>query len=240
MDLYFYLILGIATALGFAFAVSIKGILYHTPDTDNELMAYAAAQSHKWRWPSDVHKYGLGKTAMKDLSIFLIAIFQKIFRDNTSDYPYTVMSGLFVSVSGVLIYLITANYFNPLIGLAAGLFYLFSFWSWQGSLYGGHANVANLFFLLSIFALQWTMIGLLSSLWSFALAGAFFCFALFSSPSAYKYSASFLVAASYTRFILLPQTNAHAFLYSLVPTPLINIIAFLLPLLSALSLIFFF
>src|SRR3989338_5440203 len=242
MDTYFYLIVGIATVASVSFSLITKGILYHTPDTDNELMAYAAAQSDKWRWLSDVHKYSAStrKVSMKEWTIILLSVFQKIFRTKTTDWPYVSMAGLAVSFSTVLIYLITSNYFYSSIGLIIAILYIVSFWSWQVSLYGGHANVANLFFLLSIFALQWPTAGLLSSLWSFALAGAFFCFALFSSPSAYKYSASFLVAASYTRFILLPQTNAHAFLYSLVPTPLINIIAFLLPLLSALSLIFFF
>src|SRR3989338_4915636 len=98
MDVYFYLILGIAVAFGTAFSVSTRGILYATPDTDNELMVYAAAQSHKWRWPSDVHKYGAGKTRMKDVSILLLAIFQKITGDKESNYPYTVMTGISVSI----------------------------------------------------------------------------------------------------------------------------------------------
>lgn len=225
----FYLILSVATTFGIAFAISARGILYHTPDTDNELMAYAAAQSHKWKWPSDVHKYGAGKTSMKDMSIFLLAIFQRIFRDKTTDYPYTVMAGLSVSISGILIYAITANYFEPTTGLIAGLLYLFCFWPWQVSLYGGHVNVANLFFLISIFALQLPMISTVSAPLSFGVAGVMFCFSLFSSSSSYKYFASFFVAASYTRLILLEQTQATIHLYSYLSTPITNIITIFLP-----------
>src|SRR3990167_10134573 len=108
MDFYFYLISGIATTLGVTFALSAKGIIYATPDTDNELMAYAAAQSHKWRWPSDVHKYSAStrKVSMKEWTIILLSIFQKMFRDKTSNQPYVAMAGLAVSICTVLIYLI--------------------------------------------------------------------------------------------------------------------------------------
>lgn len=234
MGIYFYLILGIATSFGIAFVISIKGILYHTPDTDNELMAHAAAQSHNWRWPSDLHKYGAGKTRMKDVSILLLAIFQKITGDKESDYTYTAMTGISVSICGILIYLITANYFSPTIGLFAGLLYLCSFWPWQVSLYGGHANIGNLFFLLSIFALQWPMIGAVSGTLSFGIAGALFCFSLFSSSSSYKYFASFFIAASYTRFILLEHVNAPIHLYSYSSTSITNIISIFFPLAIAL------
>ncbi len=230
MSIYFYLIWGIAASLGTAFAISTRGVLYHTPDTDNELMAYAAAQSDKWHWPSDVHKYGAGKTRMKDVSILLLAIFQKITGDKESDYPYTIMTGISVSICGILVYLITANYFNPTIGLFAGLLYLCSFWPWQVSLYGGHANIANLFFVLSISALQWPMISSVSATLSFAIAGALFCFSLFSSPSSYKCSATFFIAATYTRFTLLQHAGVSIHLYSYLSTPTTSILMLFLPL----------
>lgn len=234
MDPYFYLILGIAVSFGIAFSVSTRGILYSSTDTDNELMAYAAAQSHKWRWPSDLHKYGAGKTRMKDVSILLLAMFQKITGDKESDYPYTFMTGVSVSICGILIYIITATYFNPMIGLFAGLLFLCSFWPWQISLYGGHVNIANLFFLISIFALQLPMISAVSAPLSFGVAGAMFCFSLFSSSSSYKYFVSFLVAASYTRLLLLEQAKATIHLYSYLPTPTTNIITLFLPIAMAL------
>lgn len=203
MDLYFYLILGIATAFGAAFVISIRGIYYSSPDTDNELMAYAAAQSHKWHWLSDVHKYSVSsvKVAMKEWTIILLSIFQKILRDKTTNRPYTVMTGLAVSVSTVLIYLIASSYFNQTVGLIVAVLYIVSFWPWQVSLYGGHANIANLFFLLSAYSIQ--LAASATSVPSFILiaaGGAFLGFSLFSSPSAYKYFIAVFAALFFSTY----------------------------------------
>src|SRR3989344_9511122 len=140
MDIYFYVILGIAVTFGITFVASTKGIYYHAHDTDNELMAYAAAQSSKWRWLSDVHKFSAStrKVSMKEWTIILLSVFQKIFRTKTTDWPYVSMAGLAVSFSTVLIYLITSNYFYSSIGLIIAILYIVSFWPWQVSLYGGH------------------------------------------------------------------------------------------------------
>lgn len=203
MDPYFYLILGIATAFGAAFVISIRGIYYNSPDTDNELMAYAAAQSHKWRWLSDVHKYSAStiKVSMKEWTIILLSIFQKIFKDKTTNRPYTVMTGLAVSVSTVLIYLIASGYFNQTAGLIVSVLYIISFWPWQVSLYGGHANIANLFFLLSIYSIQ--LVAGVAPIPSFILTaagGAFLGFSLFSSPSAYKYFIAVFAALFFSTY----------------------------------------
>ena len=189
MDFYFYIILGIAAAFGTAFIVSTKGIFYASPDTDNGLMAYAAAQSHKWRWLSDVHKYSAStrKVTMKEWTIILLSLFQKIFRDKTTDRPYTVMTGLAVSISTILIYLIASNYFNPATGFIIAILYIISFWPWQISLYGGHVNMANLFFLLSIYSIQMSSVAALSPFIPIAFGGASLGFSIFSSPSSRKY-----------------------------------------------------
>src|SRR3989338_7356714 len=189
MDFYFYIILGIAAAFGTAFIVSTKGIFYASPDTDNGLMAYAAAQSHKWRWLSDVHKYSAStrKVTMKEWTIILLSLFQKIFRDKTTDRPYTVMSGLAVSISTILIYLIASNYFDPATGFIIAILYVISFWPWQISLYGGHVNMANLFFLLSVYSIQMSSDAILSPFILISFGGAFLGFCLFCSPSSHKY-----------------------------------------------------
>lgn len=190
MDLYFYLILAIATVFGVSFAISTKGIYFSTPDTDNELMTYAAAQSHKWRWLSDVYKYSASKVkvAMKEWTVILLSIFQRIFKDRTTNRPYTIMTGLAVSASTLLIYLIAADYFNQSVGMIVAILYIISFWPWQVALYGGHVNIANLFFLLSVYIIQ--IAANMPPIPLFALiaaGGAFFGFCLFSSPSAHKY-----------------------------------------------------
>ena len=202
MDTYFYLIVGIATVASVSFSLITKGILYHTPDTDNELMAYAAAQSDKWRWLSDVHKYSAStrKVSMKEWTIILLSVFQKIFRTKTTDWPYVSMAGLAVSFSTVLIYLITSNYFYSSIGLIIAILYIVSFWPWQVSLYGGHANIANLFFLLSVYSVQMASESILPQFFLLNLGGVFMCLCLFSSPSSHKYSIAIFAALFFTAY----------------------------------------
>jgi hypothetical protein len=186
---YFYIILGITAIAGIGFSVITRGIFYNTQDTDNELMAYAAAQSHKWRWLSDVHKYSAStrKVSMKECTVILLAIFQKLFRSKTTDWPYASMTGFAISISTILIYLIASNYFSPVIGLIVAVLYIISFWPWQISLHGGHVNMANLFFLLSIYSIQISSGALFPHTVLIAGGGAFFALCLFSSPSSHKY-----------------------------------------------------
>lgn len=56
-------------------------------DTDDEYRVRAVAQSHKWHWPSDMHKCGTIKTNTKDGMILLLVLFQKLFRNNYSERP---------------------------------------------------------------------------------------------------------------------------------------------------------
>lgn len=209
MDLSFYLILGISAFFGVAFAISTKGIFYHTPDTDNELMAYAAAQSHKWKWFSDVHKYSAStrKCSMKEWTIILLSIFQKIFRSKTTDWPYTAMTGLSISFSTLLIYAITANYFNEVTGLLIALLYIISFWPWQVSLYGGHANMANLFFLLSAYSIQISFGVSIFPLILITVGGVFLGFCLFSSPSSHKYLIGIFAALFFNSYRNFFESN---------------------------------
>lgn len=202
MDLYFYLVLGISACFGIAFAISTRGIFYHTPNTDNELMAYAAAQSHKWKWPSDVHKYSAStrKVSMKEWTVILLSVFQKILRDKTTDWPYVTMTGTAVSASTILIYLIAANYFNPTVGLIVSSLYIVSFWPWQVSLYGGHSNIANLFFLLAIYSIQVAFNYTTYQPVLLATGGAFLGLCLFSSPSSHKYFPAIFAALFFNTY----------------------------------------
>src|SRR3989344_5032921 len=197
---YLYLILGLAAASSIIFSFMTKGVLYATPDTDNELMAYAAAQSHRWRWLSDLHKMGLGKTGMKDLTVILISVFQKIFRNKTDDHPYIALAGTAHAFSSLLVYFIASEYWDPAIALFLGLLYLFSVWNWQIALYGGHANVATMLVLLSVWFTQQTNNGLMwPGIWLVA-AGMMFCFAQFASASTIKYTPLFFGAIIFERY----------------------------------------
>lgn len=202
MDIYFYIIFAIATVFGVAFAVSTRGIYYATPDTDNELMAYAAAQSHRWKWFSDVHKYSAStrKVSMKEWTVILLSVFQKILRDKKTDWPYVTMTGTAVSVSAILIYFIAAGYFNPTVGLIVSILYIISFWPWQVSLQGGHANIANLFFLFSVYSIQTAFNSLPFQFILTAAGGAFLGLCLFSSPSSHKYFIAVFAALFFAQY----------------------------------------
>lgn len=215
MSAYFYLIVGIAATAGIGFSVITRGLLYHTPDTDNELMAYAAAQSHKWRRLSDIHKYGAGKTSMKDMVIILLALCQKIMGDRESDHPYVTLAGFAISASTVLLYLIGTNYWGPTIGLFISLLYLFSFWPWQIALHGGHINIANTFFLLSIYLIQRSSVDHLDLY--LALSGVIFCWTMFSSASAMRYLVPFFAGLFYSEYNLLISRHDYAGLYKALP-----------------------
>ena len=213
MDTHFYSILAIASFTGIGFSIITRGIFYHTPNTDNEIMTYAAAQSHKWQWLSDIHKYGM-KTYMKDMSIILIAILQRIMRDKKSDHPYTTIGGLAISISAVLTYLIGTNYWGSTIGLLVALLYLFSFWPWQTALYGGHANIASMFFLLAVYFVQSSNINFPIYLF---LAGISVCCMMFSSGSAPKLLGPFWISLFYTQYNAQIKMLDYGKLYSLLP-----------------------
>lgn len=202
MDIYFYIILAIAMVFGVAFAIGTRGIYYATPNTDNELMAYAAAQSHRWKWLSDVHKYSAStrKVSMKEWTVILLSVFQKILRDKKTDWPYVAMTGTAVTVSAILIYLIATGYFNPTVGLIVSILYIISFWPWQVSLQGGHANIANLFFLFSVYSIQTVFNGTLPQFILVAAGGAFLGLCLFSSPSSHKYFIAVFAALFFAKY----------------------------------------
>ena len=216
MEIYLYLITVIAAITGIGFSVITRGILYHTPDTDNELMAYAAAQSHKWRWFSDLHKMGAGKTGMKDITIILISVFQKIFRNKTGDHPYVAMAGMANAFSSFLIYLIALEYWNPAIALFLSIFYLVSLWNWQIALYGGHANIATTLLLLSVLFVQQTNSSLLAPVIWLITAGIIFCFAQFASASTIKYTPLFLAAVFFERYRTMIRDEGWSAVYASV------------------------
>ncbi len=189
------------------FSIATRHILFNGPNTDNELMVHAAAQSYKWRWLSDLHKYSLSpfKMGMKEFTVILISVFQKILRDKTSDHTYTTLSGTMVAVSAVLIFLIGSNYWTPTIGLFMGFLLLLSLWPWQTALYGGHTNVAMAVSLLSIFFVHQAgasdLVG--GQFFWLMTAGGVLCLTLFSSASSFKYLPLFWGAVVYEKYNLI-------------------------------------
>src|SRR3989344_3664097 len=194
-----------SSLLAISFSVATRRIQYHGPDTDNEIVTHTAAQSYKWHWLSDLHKFTVSpfKTGMKDVSIILIAVFQRILKDKKTDHAYVTLGGTTVAVSSILIFLIGSNYWNPTIGLFLGIFLLLSFWLWEISLWDSHPNVATMFALLSIcFVQQANTGGLMSQFLWLALAGGILCLTQFSSASALKYLPLFWGAVVYEKYKL--------------------------------------
>jgi len=204
------------------FFLATRNIQYHGPNTDNEIMAHAAAQSYQWRWLSDIHRFTVSpfKTAMRDVSVILISVFQKILKDKETDHPYVTLGGTTVAMSSVLIFLIGSNYWNSTVGLFLGLFLLLSFWLWEVSLNGSHNNVTTMLSLLSIYFIQQVNTGNLMSpfLWLSAVGGIL-CLTQFSSASALKYMPLFWGAIVYEKYNLISSSkNGLSGLYLLMKT----------------------
>ncbi len=197
-DINFLLVLISALGIGFIFSFATKDAIYYGQNTDNELMVYAAAQSDKWKWFSDLHKYARGKTGMKDLTVILISFFQKILRNKEAEHSYLTLGGFSNSFSAIFIYLIASAYWGPGVGMFVSILFLTSVWNWQTALYGGHGNVAMMIFLASVFFLQQSDSGMLMSSWWWVFcSGVIFCFAQFASASSIKYSPLYLAAAAF-------------------------------------------
>lgn len=176
--------------------------------SDNDLMIKSAARSNEWRWPSDMHTktYTGTATSQKDLTIILLAVFQKLFRDKNGEFPILALWGFTHAASAFLVYLIGSSYWNPNIALLISLLYLSSFWMWQMSLFVGHLNVATMFFLLAVYCLTQAVgaSSLITNLLIFA-SGIYFCCMLFSSSSSLRYAILFFVAVFWTKFQMVGQ-----------------------------------
>ncbi len=190
---YSYIAVCISLVFWFGFLWLTRKISFMSIDTDDEYQIRAATQSHKWRWPSDMHKSGTIKTNTKDGMILLLVLFQKLFRNNHSERPLMALYGFSVAVSGLLIFFIGSNYWGNFIGFWLMMLYLLSAWPWQTALYGGHVSVSTMAFLTSVLAIQQISPGTPNFLVLMGV-GILFCFTLFSSGSSIKYIPLFFVA----------------------------------------------
>lgn len=201
MDPYFLIVAILSLGSAVIFSYLTRGIQYFSTDTDNEKQVYAAAQAYKWRWPSDVHKYGMGKTQMKDVTIMLIAFFQKLLGDKHTEHPLTTMCGFANAASAILLFLIARNYWSSPVALVVSLLFLFSAWVWQVALFGGHIVDATTIFLLSVYLAQHAaFVNSPVTWWWLGAAGAAFSLTMFASASARKYIILFLAAVFYAKY----------------------------------------
>jgi hypothetical protein len=174
--------------MGLVVARMTRHVTFFATDTDNEKMVKAAARAKEWRWPSDMHKYGNGKTRMKDGTVLGLAVMQRLLGNRTGDYPLVVLCLVANAVSAILVFLIASAYWNTAVGLLVWSLLVTCFWPYQLALLGAHICVAQTFFLAAVFFLQHGVPApALSAFgWYFA-AGAATGLMLFSSASARKY-----------------------------------------------------
>src|SRR3989344_7513842 len=104
---YNYLAIGLPLVFWLAFLWLTRKISFMSVDTDDEYQVRAAAQSHKWRWLSDMHQSGTIKTNTKDGMILLLVLFQKLFRDKSGERPLMALYGFCVAMSGLLTFFIS-------------------------------------------------------------------------------------------------------------------------------------
>ncbi|MFQ6026872.1 MAG: hypothetical protein ACE5Q6_05075 [Dehalococcoidia bacterium] len=176
-------------------AIMVRGITFFGTGTDNEQQARAAASAGKWRWPSDMHQYGGGKTRMKDGVVLGLAVTQRLLRDRTSEYPIIILCVAANAVSAVLVFLVASSFWNVGIGLLLWALLLSCFWPYQLALFGAHICIGQAAFLASVYLMQLAPAPVLPySLALYLAAGLAAGFMMFSSASSRKYLPLLIVA----------------------------------------------
>ncbi|MCK5581284.1 MAG: hypothetical protein KAJ18_08425 [Candidatus Omnitrophica bacterium] len=133
----------------------------------------------------------------KETLMLGIACLQKILDDNQSLYPNTLLLILATSLSSILFFFITKNFWNPRIGLIAFILFISCLWPHLYILQGSHQPLVFLFFLSTFFFFQNIH---KKKIFSFC-AGVSLGFMIFSSPTAALYFPYFLL------IFLLPKTE---------------------------------
>lgn len=189
-DFYFIIVTALSSITALAIIIATRKIQYNGVGTDNQIMANIASQVRLLGWPSQIHKTEF-KSLMKDTTILLIAVFQRLLRNKKTDHPYIVLNCVSNVVSAIFIYLIAKEYFSAEIAFFASTLFTTYVFAWLAVIQVGHTTVANAFFLLSVFStlqiphnpFAWTIV-----------TGVLFALCMFSSPSARKYILLFFAA----------------------------------------------
>lgn len=135
-------------------ARSAVGVTFMSIGSDNQLHVLAAAHFSEWRRPSDMHRYGSGKTLMKDVCVLGVVVMQRLLGDKESDYPHLVLGLVTNSVSAVLVFLIASSYWNTEIGLLVWALLIACLWPYQLALYGAPICTGQMLFLSAIYCMD--------------------------------------------------------------------------------------
>jgi hypothetical protein len=189
LNLIGFAIVTVWASLSFCLTVRYaRGIPSDGEGSDAMKQIRGAAQSDKWRWPSDMHRFIPVKASMKDIGVLMLALFQRLMRDRESFHPLVASCAFAHAASIVLMYWLGTVYFGALPALAVTLLFATSLWSYQVLLNGGYQVTALPFLLLC--ALCAELSGRANGLTLLALAfcaGACFALMNFSSASARKW-----------------------------------------------------
>lgn len=238
----------VAIVSGVILARKTQGITFHGSNSDNEKQVRAASLAGQWRWPSDMHKYGNGKTRTKDVFVLGLVILKRLFGSRTGGDPTVLLCIITNSMSAVLVFLVAKTYWDIATGLLVFALFITSFWPYLVVLFGGHICVAQMFFLVSVYLMQlaelrfwpsdsvlYFVSGLAIGLMMFSsassrkylplLGGAFFysqrdAFAMFAErmPSDLPYIEGVRLATAYLALALLLGTGLAALIYKRVVT----------------------
>jgi hypothetical protein len=207
------IVFAVTIAVALAVIRMVNGITYFSTNTDNANQIRAAAQIGKWRWPSDMHKYGNSKTRMKDGVVLLLAGMQRLLRNKDGDYPLVVLCILGNSVSAVLVFLIASRYWNTGVGLLVFGLFITCVWHYQIALFGGHICTAQMFFLLAVYFMPVAeSASAFSAMAWYFIAGLAIGLMMFSSASARKYLPLLIGAFLYSqrRAIIIPGQEGYS------------------------------
>lgn len=163
------------------------------------LTAVAAEAGRQWRWPAQMHRPERRATFMKDATIVLLALSQRLFRDRTTMYPLIALQGFANVVSAGLVFQLAQLYWSAPVAALLALLFVAASWPWQIALLMGHINVATMFFLAAIYLTALSAGAGALALWYLAAAGAVFSLLLFSSSSYVKYVGLFFAALIFAR-----------------------------------------
>ncbi|MDP8266259.1 MAG: hypothetical protein P9M07_04860 [Candidatus Aceula meridiana] len=160
----------------------------------------------------------------KEVLFFLLAIFQRIFKDYETLNPLVILLTLSFAGSAVLIFLILRNYFGRAVGLICYFVFITCVWSFLYLLFPKHQPLGLLNFLLAFYLLQVSSIYLRKNFF-LIFSGCFLCLSLHSSPTSMAYLPYYAAAFLYHekcftlfqsfRWSLLRGLLVHFFLFFL-------------------------
>ena len=208
--------------------INSREIIYYSSNTDNELITNTALRMKMFDLPSNSHNSENNKSSMKEISVWLLAIFVRVFPtlNNHSDRALVSACFVFHFLNSVLVYLICYYYFGPQEACLSLMLYYSIYNSNLICLWGGVVQISQFFSLSSIYILSFSHNSgsLLFSSIIYFISGMLLIASLFSSASSRKYLIFNIIALIFT------QINSLNFSILMFKNKSINILTLIIPL----------